>query len=141
MPTNMTIPKSSKYSCLRICNVDNAKIINWICTCSELIFQPESNKHRTKTGNQKHTVQKREIKTNWIVHSQQNHKNKWKKTEKYVETTYLIRIEGKTTRRVDFVSKMTINHPSSIYKKKKGPMAKIWVREKRDKVQYSFNTS
>jgi len=54
MPTNMTnILKSPEYSCLRICNVDDAKVIvtDRICTCSKLIFQPESNQHRTKTGN------------------------------------------------------------------------------------------
>ena len=53
MPTNMTnmTIKSPEYSCLRICNVDDAKVIviDRICTCSKLIFQPESNKHRTKT--------------------------------------------------------------------------------------------
>jgi len=53
MPTNMTILKSLKYLCLWICNVDDTKVIDRICTCSKLIFQPESNKHRTKTGNQK----------------------------------------------------------------------------------------
>jgi len=60
MPTNMTIFKSAEYSCLRICNVDDVKVIviDRICTCSKLIFQPESNKHRTKTGNQKHIVNK-----------------------------------------------------------------------------------
>ncbi|AES66618.1 cysteine protease, putative [Medicago truncatula] len=77
--TNMTILKSLEYSCLQICNVDDAKVIDIdrICTCSKLIFQPESNKHRTKTenkkthrakmGNQKHTTQRREIKTNRVV--------------------------------------------------------------------------
>ena len=47
---------SPEYSCLRICNVDDAKVIviDRICTCSKLIFQPESNKHRTKKENQKH---------------------------------------------------------------------------------------
>jgi len=51
MPTNMTIFKSLEYSCLRICNVDDPKfiVIDRISTCSKLIFQPESNKHRTKT--------------------------------------------------------------------------------------------
>ncbi|AES94690.1 cysteine protease, putative [Medicago truncatula] len=59
--TNMIIFMSSEYSFLRICNNDDAKVIviDRICTCSKLIFQPESNKHRTKTGNQKHTAQKR----------------------------------------------------------------------------------
>ncbi|AES89173.2 cysteine protease, putative [Medicago truncatula] len=65
----MTVFMSPKYSCLRICNVDDAKVIviDRICTCSKLIFQPESNKHDTKTGNQKHTTQRREIKTNKVV--------------------------------------------------------------------------
>jgi len=53
MTTDMTIFKSLKYSCPRICNIDNVKIIDWICTCSKLIFQPESNKHYIKTENQK----------------------------------------------------------------------------------------
>ena len=56
MPTNMTnmiIFMSQKYTCLWICNVDDTKVIVIdICTCSKLIFQTESNKHRTKTGNQ-----------------------------------------------------------------------------------------
>jgi len=51
-------PESPEYSCLCICNVDDVKviIIDRICTCSNLIFQPESNKHRTKTGNQNKTT-------------------------------------------------------------------------------------
>ena len=74
---------SPKYSCLRICNVDDAKVIviDRICTCLKLIFQPESNKHRTKTGNQKHTAQRREIKTNKVVQRRRNYKNKRNKTE------------------------------------------------------------
>ncbi|AES78865.1 hypothetical protein MTR_7g050330 [Medicago truncatula] len=50
----MTIFLSPEYSCLWICDVDDAKVIviDRICTCSKLIFQPELNKHRTKTGNQ-----------------------------------------------------------------------------------------
>jgi len=64
--TNMTILKSPEYSCLRICSVDDV-IIDRIYTCSKLIFQHESNKHHTKTGNQKHTAQRRKIKTNKVV--------------------------------------------------------------------------
>jgi len=61
MPTNMTnmiIFMSPEYSCIRICNVDDAKIIviDRICTYSKLIFQPEANKHHTKTENKKHTL-------------------------------------------------------------------------------------
>ncbi|KEH21519.1 cysteine protease, putative [Medicago truncatula] len=79
----MTIFVSPEYSYLRICNVDDAKVIVIvrICTCSKVIFQPESNKHRTKTGNQKHTAQRREIKTNRVVQRRRNHKNKRKKTK------------------------------------------------------------
>jgi len=36
MPTKMTIFKSAEYSCLRICNVDDAKVIDWICTWSKI---------------------------------------------------------------------------------------------------------
>jgi len=81
MPTNMTIFMSPEYSCLRICNIDDAKVtvIDRICTCSKLIFQPESNKLCTKTGNQKHTAQRREIKINRVVQRRRNHKNKRKK--------------------------------------------------------------
>ncbi|AES98446.1 cysteine protease, putative [Medicago truncatula] len=79
----MTIFKSPESSCLLICNVDDAKIIviDRICSCSKLIFQPESNKHRTKTGNKKYTAQRWEIKTNRVVQRRRNHKNKLKKTE------------------------------------------------------------
>ncbi|AES94752.1 cysteine protease, putative [Medicago truncatula] len=58
--TNMIIFKSPEYSCLRICNVDDAKVIviDRICICSKLIFQLESNKHRTKTENQTHLTKK-----------------------------------------------------------------------------------
>ena len=78
----MTILKSPEYSCLRICNVDNAKVIviDRICTCSKLIFQPESNKHCAKTRNQKHVAQRQEIKTNKVF-QRRNHKSKRKKTE------------------------------------------------------------
>jgi len=90
MPTNITISKSPEYSCLRICNVDDAKVIDRICTCSKLIFQPESNKHRTKTGNQKHTAQRWEIKTNKVVQRRQNHKDKQKKTKNMWKSLILL---------------------------------------------------
>ena len=91
--TNMTIFKSLEYSCLRVCNVDDAKVIviDRICTCSKLIFQPESNKHRTKTGNQKHTAQRREIKTNESFRDDEITKTNERK-QKICEITYLIRI-------------------------------------------------
>jgi len=52
MPTNMIIFKSPEHSCLWICNVDDAKVIDRIWTCSKLIFQP----------NQINTTLKQEIK-------------------------------------------------------------------------------
>jgi len=110
--TNMTIFMSPEYSCLWICNVDDAKVIviDRICTCSKLIFQPESNKHRTKTRNKQHTAQRREIKTNRVVQRRRNHKNKRKK-QKLCEITYSIRIEGKTIRMGDFVVKIDPKSP------------------------------
>jgi len=75
--TNMTIFKSPECSCLRICNVDDAKVIviviDRICTCSKLIFQPESNKHRTKTGNQ--NKQRRSETTKSQKQTKENKKN------------------------------------------------------------------
>ena len=97
MPTNMTnmiILKSPEYSCHRICNVDDAKviIIDRICTCAKLIFQPESNKHRTKTGKQKHTAQRREIKTNRIISETKKSQKQTKEKQKICEITYSNRI-------------------------------------------------
>jgi len=59
-----------------------------------------------------------------------------------VEFSYLISIERKPTRRGDFGSKLTLNHPSSIDKKKKGPTATVNGGEKREKrFVSSFNRS
>jgi len=44
---------------------------------------------------------------------------KLKKTEKYIKITYLTKKEGKTIRMNDFELKLTLNHLSSIEKKKK----------------------
>ncbi|KEH33809.1 hypothetical protein MTR_3g049915 [Medicago truncatula] len=62
--THMTIFMSPEYSCLRICNIDDAKVIviDRICTCSKLIFQPESNS----------SALRREIKTNRVVQRRQS---------------------------------------------------------------------
>jgi len=81
MTTNITIFKSPKYSCFHICNIDDAKIIDGICTCSKLIFQHGSNKHPNKTKDKKNTAQRQEIKTNRVVQRQRNHKNKRQKTK------------------------------------------------------------
>ena len=52
----LQIFKPPEYLCFRICNVDNAKVIDWIYICSKLILQYESTKHRTKTENKKNTT-------------------------------------------------------------------------------------
>jgi len=41
----MTIFKSLEYSSLRICNVDDDKVIDWICSEPKLISQFEPNKY------------------------------------------------------------------------------------------------
>ena len=52
MPTNNMIkPKSPKYPCFHICNVD-VQIIGWICNWLMSIFQLKLIKHRDKTQNQ-----------------------------------------------------------------------------------------
>jgi len=52
MPANMTILKSSEYSCLRICNVDDVKVFDWIWLDQNCSFNL----------NQINTVLRREIK-------------------------------------------------------------------------------
>jgi len=120
--TNMTIFKSPEYSCLWICNVDDVKVIviDWICTCSKLIFQCNLN--------QINTVLRREIKNT----PHKDGKSKQTKScrddeitkinerkQKICEITYSIRIEGKQLGGVIFGSKLALNHPSDKKKKKK----------------------
>ena len=152
--TNMTIFKFPKYSCLRICNVDDVKVIviDRICTCSKQIFQPKSNKHCTKTGNQKHTILRRKIKNTPHKDGKSKETESFRNDEitktnerkqKICQITFLIRIEGKTTRKVIFESKLTLNHLLDKKKKMKGVTAKVW--EKREEVRgrslvpYCFN--
>jgi len=57
----MTIFKSPEYPCLRICNVDDAKVIDWICTGSKLIWQSEPNKYLNKTRKTTNVAQRRRL--------------------------------------------------------------------------------
>ena len=107
MLKNMIIFKSVEYSCLWICNVDDVKIIDWLCTYSNLIFQHKSDKHCTKIENKKHTTKRREIKTNIIVQRGRNHKNQRNRL-------FNRKKEDKTIWRGDFGSELTLNHSSSI---------------------------
>ena len=60
----MTIFKSPEYTCLQICNVDDVKVIDWICTRLKLIGSSKSNKTR-KTNNaaQRRPTKQRRTKT------------------------------------------------------------------------------
>jgi len=57
---------------------DDAKVIviDRICTCSKLIIQPKSNKHRTKTGNQNTSHKDGKLKQ---TESRRNHKTNERK--------------------------------------------------------------
>ncbi|AES86989.1 hypothetical protein MTR_4g018830 [Medicago truncatula] len=99
-----------EYSCLWICNVDDAKVIDRICTCSKLIFQPESNKHCTKTKNKKHTTKDGKSKQTESCRDDEITKTNERKL-KICEITYSIKIEGKTTWRDDFWIKIDPKSP------------------------------
>jgi len=86
--TNMTIFMSPKYSCLQICNFDDTKVIviDWICICSKLIFQPESNKHRTKTKKSKTHCTKTENQNNQSRSDTKKSQKQTKENRKYVKS-------------------------------------------------------
>jgi len=113
--TNMTIFKFLEYSCLQIWNADDGKVnvIDRICTCSKLIFQPESNgkskTHRTKTVNQNKKSRAETTKS----------QKQTKENRKICEITYSIRIEGKTNRSGDFWVKID-------------PKSALWQEEKEE---------
>ncbi|KEH20724.1 hypothetical protein MTR_8g089345 [Medicago truncatula] len=79
--------------------VDDAKVIviDRICTCSKLIFQPESNKHRTKTENQNTPHKDGKSKQIESLRDDEITKTNERK-QKICEITYSTRIEGKTIR-------------------------------------------
>jgi len=110
--TNMTIFKSSEYSCLRICNFDDAKVIviDRICTCSKLIFNLNQINTALRREIKKHTAQRQEIKTNRVVQRRRNQKAN-KRKQKICKITYSIKIEGKTTRMGDFWVKIDPKSP------------------------------
>jgi len=125
--TNMTIFKSPEYSCLQICNVDDAKVIviDRICTCSKLIFQPESNKHRTTTGNQKTHRTKTGNQNKQSRAETTKSQKQTKENRKYVKSLIQLGYKEKQLRGVTFESKLTLNHPSGKKKKKKGVTARV----------------
>jgi hypothetical protein len=88
MPTNMTISKYPEYPCLRICSVVDTKIdIDWICTWSDLLIQPET----------KNTAQRR--KNKYIAQRRDNQIHPTRreiKTNKYVKITIIYYNEKET---------------------------------------------
>ncbi|KEH30634.1 hypothetical protein MTR_4g077230 [Medicago truncatula] len=58
----MTIFKSPEYSCLRICNVEDSKVIELICTGSKLIKQSEMNKYLNETRMTNKVAQRQQTK-------------------------------------------------------------------------------
>ena len=78
----MTIFKSTEYIC--ICNVDNVKVIVWICTDSKLIWQSKLNKYLSKTRKTNKVAQRR--RTNQCRDKTTKSQNKKRKID--VKITY-----------------------------------------------------
>jgi len=136
MSTNMTILKSPEYPSLRICNADDAKLIDWICTCSKLFFQPESNKYCTKAGKQKHIAQRREIKTESCRNDEITKINERKLK---ILGNHLFNLDRRKNNsdgwfwvKIDHKSPLSIDKKEK-KKKKNGPMARVWEGKKREK--------
>jgi len=47
-PTNITKLNCMERSCLQVCNIEDVKVIYWICVESELICCSKVNKHRNE---------------------------------------------------------------------------------------------
>ncbi|AES66593.1 hypothetical protein MTR_2g076150 [Medicago truncatula] len=101
--TNMIMFLSLEYLCLRICNVDDAKVIviDRICTCSKLTFNL----------NQINTALRQEIKNTPHKDGKSKQTKSFKDDEirktnerkqKICEITYSTRIKEKTIRKGDF---------------------------------------
>jgi len=127
MPTNMNILKPPKYTYFWIWNVDNAKVIDWICTWSKLIFKSESNKYHTMMRNKKHTVQSWEIKINKIVLNDEI-TNTNERTLKYVKITCLTKKKEKQSM-IDFGSKLILIH--SLIDLKEEKLCRLWFIKKK----------
>ncbi|AES88903.1 hypothetical protein MTR_4g064580 [Medicago truncatula] len=89
----MTIFMSRDYPCLRICNVDDTKVIviDRIYTCSKLIFQPESNKHHTKTKNKNTPYKDEKLKQTESFTDDEIAKTNERKQRKYVKSLIQLR--------------------------------------------------
>jgi len=109
----MTIFKSPEYLCLRICNVDDSKIIDLICTRLKLIWQSESKKYLNETIKINNVAQRR-----WTKQSRTKTTKSRKKNEIDVKITYFNKREiEKRVRKVILGQKLTLNHPSFMNEK------------------------
>jgi len=61
------IQVSSIFMSLYLQTLTMSKLLIGYALCLKLVFQPGSNKHRTKTRKQKHTAQRQKTITNKIV--------------------------------------------------------------------------
>jgi len=67
MPANMTIFNHRNTHVFGSATLMTQKSLIEFALDQKIISQPESNKHCTKTGNQKHTAQRRKIKIKKVV--------------------------------------------------------------------------
>ena len=135
-PTHMTIFKSPEYSCLRIFNVNDTKVMDWICTGSKLIWQYEPNKYLNKTRKTNNAAQRRRTTQRHTKTTKSQKKN-----EIDVKITYFNKREReKRVRGVNLGQNLTLNHPSLMDEGKK---IGFWWRltkekEKREKYGVYF---
>ena len=116
-----------------ICNIDDAKFIDWIYTYLKLIFLLETNKHRTKKKI-KNTQHKRKIKTIRVVQRRRNN-NKQNKIEK-IRVNNLYNSKRKKNN-PDGWFYVKINPKLSLFgrsRRRKAVTIKVWKGEKREVV-------
>jgi len=107
----MTIFKSPEYLGLRICNVDDSKVIDLICTRSKLIWQSESNEYLNETQKTNNVAQRRQTTKSHLDDKITKEKNKID-----VKITYFNKREiEKRVRGVILGQKLTLNHPSLMH--------------------------
>jgi hypothetical protein len=116
MPTNRTLLKCQEYPCLRICSADDTKVdIDWICTRSKPLLQPETNEHRTKTGKQLHRIKIKQT-------------NMWK-SHLVIITRKKNNLEGWFQGKIDLKSPLFYR----LRRRKKGVTARVGREEKRER--------
>jgi len=95
------------YSSLRICNVDDVKVIDWIFTWSNVIWQSEWNKYLKQ---KKQATSHKDGEQNNVALMWRNHKRKNKIDGKITYFSKRERKKGVTG--LILGKKLTLNHPS-----------------------------